>query len=744
MHILVVNDDGPPSQQSSPYIHSFIHTLQSHGHTVSVVLPHIQRSWIGKAHLAGRRLTPTYFRPGTLHTDDGTTHTRPRTDGGEEWVLIDGTPASCTQIGLNHYFHDRGKIDMVVSGPNYGRNSTSLFSLSSGTIGGAMEGAVCGVKSVALSYAFFDRNHDPAVIKGASEVSVRVVQYLFENWAEGVDLYSVNVPLLLGVDGDGTKVLYTNILQNYWTMGSSFEEVEANDELDPDEREMQIREGGEGVGGSDQKVVGLKHKTFQWAPKFADVYRSVEEAPPGNDGWAVKEGHVSVTPLKANFMHFDGLIGGEIKLESSSAPVEQAAPYYALVDYTDPYVRPRILAALHKHLPALRILTTPTPQPNPTAKILHWSSYESIPFEDILAHPDSALCSSYIIRKALIRKHYLSHTLTSWTTKHPASILAGATSTTCELELDYAEYLDEALAEAYELRDSLAANDNQPPSQRQWWILKPGMSDRGQGIRLFSTLPELEAIFEEFEGDDDTDDEDEDNDNDAWGVENGKVVTSDAAANASGIVTSQLRHFVAQSYIHPPLLIANTKFHIRTYVLAVGGLRVYVYRRMLALFAGQPYVAPWEESADLSGHLTNTCLQSGDRDGSVRLFWDLADDVAGGKEALEGVWSKIQRIVGETWEAAARGQRVHFQTLPNAFEVFGVDFLVDAAMGVYLLEVNAYPDFRQTGEELGGVIDGLFEGVVERAVMPFLGVGKEEGEGESEMVKVLDVELGSW
>lgn len=156
-----------------------------------------------------------------------------------------------------------------------------------------MEGAVCGVRSVALSYAFFDRNHDPAVIKGASEVSVRVVQHLFENWAEGVDLYSVNVPLLLGVDGEGTKVLYTNILQNSWTMGSSFEEVEANDELDPDEREMQIREGGEGAGGSEKKTaVGLKHKTFQWAPKFADVHKSVEEAPPGNDGWAVKEGHV--------------------------------------------------------------------------------------------------------------------------------------------------------------------------------------------------------------------------------------------------------------------------------------------------------------------------------------------------------------------------------------------------------------------------------------------------------------------
>lgn len=116
MHVLVVNDDGPPSQQSSPYIHSFVHELQQAGVTVSVVLPHVQRSWIGKAHFIGKALVPTYFRPGTLHTDDGTTHARPRTDGGEEWVLLDGTPASCAHIGINHYFQEKGPIDLVVSG----------------------------------------------------------------------------------------------------------------------------------------------------------------------------------------------------------------------------------------------------------------------------------------------------------------------------------------------------------------------------------------------------------------------------------------------------------------------------------------------------------------------------------------------------------------------------------------------------------------------------------------------------
>lgn len=192
-------------------------------------------------------------------------------------MLIDGTPASCTQIGLNHYFQEKGPVDLVVSGPNYGRNSTALFSLSSGTVGGAMEGAVCGRRAIALSYAFHNRNHDPDIIRGASLMSVRLIKYLHDNWTLGVDLFSINVPLVVGIDGPTTKVLYTNVLQNYWTMGSSFEEVDAENEVSPDGREMEIREG-DGVGKIEKGLtLGLRHKKFMWAPKFADVNRSVDE-----------------------------------------------------------------------------------------------------------------------------------------------------------------------------------------------------------------------------------------------------------------------------------------------------------------------------------------------------------------------------------------------------------------------------------------------------------------------------------
>ncbi|KAF2746214.1 sure-like protein [Sporormia fimetaria CBS 119925] len=342
MHILVTNDDGPPSHQSSPYVHSLVTTLQTAGHTVSVVLPHKQRSWIGKAHLVGKSVRPTYFRPSPLSienghfTNTGTTSSRPLPPGSadEEWILVDSTPASCVQIGLYHYFEERGKIDLVVSGPNYGRNSTAVFSLSSGTIGGAMEAAVCGVKSIALSYAFFDRNHDPNIITGASELSVKLIEHLYKNWDENAHLYSVNVPLVQDIGKK--KIVYTEMLQNTWSSGSCFQAIdvssddcESGDEAEVEVRKAEEREGrkemAEGAqadgsaSGTDtpnsQGHIRYKHKHFKWSPNFADVHESVKKAGPGNDGWAVSQLMTSVTPLRANFMHVSGFKGGEIKLE---------------------------------------------------------------------------------------------------------------------------------------------------------------------------------------------------------------------------------------------------------------------------------------------------------------------------------------------------------------------------------------------------------------------------------------------
>src|SRR5205085_2486730 len=116
----------------------------------------------------------------------GTTHARPSPDPSvEEWVLVDGTPASCVQIGLYHFFQSRGPVDLVVSGPNYGRNTTAVFALSSGTLGGALEAAVCKRRAVALSYAFFSRNHDGEIIAAASRRGADGSEELVAGRAEG-------------------------------------------------------------------------------------------------------------------------------------------------------------------------------------------------------------------------------------------------------------------------------------------------------------------------------------------------------------------------------------------------------------------------------------------------------------------------------------------------------------------------------------------------------------------------------
>lgn len=300
-------------------MHSLVHSLQLAGHTVSVILPHQQRSWIGKAHLVGASVKPTYFRPGTLHHDDGSIHHLPRGSGnededGDEWILIDSTPASCVQIGLFHYFEDRGPIDVVVSGPNYGRNTTALFALSSGTIGAAMEAAVCGKRALALSYAFSSRQHDPVVIAEASQHSVKLIEYLCQNWRAGVDLYSVNVPLEPGVSKN--KILYTSMLNNRWSTGSCFEAVDPNVSGEgPELQEQRLRDREEGRGAQDPTVtteaVGvnrIQHKHFKWSPKFTDVYKSVEEGEPGNDGWVVKEGMTRFVHTAGRHFLMDWLI----------------------------------------------------------------------------------------------------------------------------------------------------------------------------------------------------------------------------------------------------------------------------------------------------------------------------------------------------------------------------------------------------------------------------------------------------
>ena len=425
---------------------------------------------------------------------------------------------------------------------------------------------------------------------------------------------------------------------------------------------------------------------------------------------------------------------------------------YAHVDYEDGYVQPLLLEALKSRLPpeALVLVNDKVEYSDSLAKVLQWRQYEKIDFDALMQHSSNYLANSYIIRKALIRKHYLLTTASHWLVKHPNSALGRHVKPSIEFEVDYAEFLDDALVEAFELKESWERNEGKEANDREWWILKPGMSDRGQGIRLFSSEDELTEIFQEWDPPSDDEDACSDKEQDS-----NLPAKEPLDGNANGILTSQLRHFVAQPYIHLPLLLpkphpsADRKFHIRTYVLAVNALRVYVYRPMLALFAAEEYKTPFESdppNENLSTHLTNTCLQSGEHEGSVHAFWSLPEKLPSlpSSDWRQDVFTQICEVTGEIFEAAARSMSIHFQPLPNAFEIFGLDFMVDAEGTAWLLEVNAFPDFAQSGGELQDLVRGLFEEVVEVAVKPFFGMSSEDAErqGDIEMVKVLDIDLG--
>lgn len=398
---------------------------------------------------------------------------------------------------------------------------------------------------------------------------------------------------------------------------------------------------------------------------------------------------------------------------------------------------------------AFRSISSVSDLPKSNMPVLQYREYERLDFEHLLMNTTSSLVNAYIIRKALIRKHYLSNTVANWASKYPDSLLRKHFKFAFDFELDYAEFLDDALLEAYELHDSLQKNEERPDPEKEWWILKPGMSDRGQGIRLFSSENQLRGIFEEWE----VEEPDAESESGSGSPENGKVEDEEEEQGGSkGVITSQLRHFIAQPYIDPPLLIpssSNRKFHIRTYVLAVGALKVYVFKEMLALFAAKPYCPPWKMEdgvADLARHLSNTCFQEGGsaNDGSVRRFWHLESDVPGlSSDWKEKVFDQICAITGEVFEAAARGMMIHFQTLPNSFELFGVDFMVDQDGTVWLLEMNAYPDFAQTGEELKEAVVGrLFEETVDVAVKPFFGLEDQAANGSEYMRLVANLNLG--
>jgi 5'-nucleotidase len=129
-NIVLVNDDG----LRSPGLRALASSL-ARRHALTIVAPSSQKSWIGKASSYHRSL-----RFERVELD------------GLPAVLLDGTPADCAVAAVHHF--SAGRPDFLVSGINVGANVGDSYILSSGTVGGAMEGMLAGIPSLACGVEF--------------------------------------------------------------------------------------------------------------------------------------------------------------------------------------------------------------------------------------------------------------------------------------------------------------------------------------------------------------------------------------------------------------------------------------------------------------------------------------------------------------------------------------------------------------------------------------------------------------
>ena len=226
MRILITNDDGV----YSPGIAALAQVASRFGQ-VRVVAPDVEMS------SASHSITAS--RPVTLK----------RTPlPGIEAYRVNGTPGDCVMLGTSLW----EKIDLVLSGINIGTNLGNAL-WHSGTLAGAKQGALLGLRGIAFSAPATDREQPD--FEGLKPWAATVLEALLDN--PEPYLVNVNFP---AQPPRGTL----------WT------------------RQSMRHYDGKVVPSDDP--MGRKHYWFTVIP--------VEATEEGTDRWAVEQGYVSMTPLR--------------------------------------------------------------------------------------------------------------------------------------------------------------------------------------------------------------------------------------------------------------------------------------------------------------------------------------------------------------------------------------------------------------------------------------------------------------
>ncbi len=178
MRILITNDDGIHAAG----LRALYSALRGLGE-VTVIAPERPRSACGHAITLHK---PLRLRP--LEMPDGGTG-----------YASNGTPADCIALGVSD--HVGGRPDLVAAGINLGPN-LGVDMIYSGTVAAAMEAAICGLPSFAISVASYEKvEFDPA-----AEFAAYLAKAVHEHGLGKDTFLNVNVPAVPREEIEGVTI----------------------------------------------------------------------------------------------------------------------------------------------------------------------------------------------------------------------------------------------------------------------------------------------------------------------------------------------------------------------------------------------------------------------------------------------------------------------------------------------------------------------------------------------------------
>lgn len=167
MQILLTNDDGI----YAPGIAALKHTIQDLGQ-VTVVAPDVEQSGVGHSITFSHPLRIREVQVNNEHIGYG----------------VNGSPADCVKLAIYEVMKQRP--DVVISGINMGSN-VGIHILYSGTVAAAVEAAIMGFPSIAVSFEISGRHDD---IHSAAKVAKKVIERILSHKLPAGSLLNVNIP----------------------------------------------------------------------------------------------------------------------------------------------------------------------------------------------------------------------------------------------------------------------------------------------------------------------------------------------------------------------------------------------------------------------------------------------------------------------------------------------------------------------------------------------------------------------